>query len=72
MAARNIHVATLNINWMKTSSTQCQFLQILNSYNFYVIFIQETYVDNMSLANSLKNILIVMLFGVWELIGLAV
>ena len=55
MAGQNITIATLNINGMKTSSTQCQRLQILNTYRFGILFIQETHVDNMSLANSLKN-----------------
>ena len=55
MARHKIKIATLNINGMKTPSTQCQLLHILDTYKFHILFIQETHVDNMSLGNVLKQ-----------------
>ena len=54
MPDQKIKIATLNINGMRTISTQCHLLEICNSYHFDILFIQETHVDNLSLGNSLK------------------
>ena len=55
MKQQTIKIATLNVNGMKASSTQCHLLQVLNTYKFDILFLQETHVDNMSLGNSLKH-----------------
>ena len=40
---------------MKEKSTQIKFKNVLDTYNFDVLFLQETHVDSMSLANSMKE-----------------
>ena len=54
MDMHNLSIATLNINGMKALSTQNELKRIIDTYHFDVIFLQETHVDSMSLANSLK------------------
>ena len=55
MIEKKIHCATLNINGMKERIKQSQLKHTLNSHNFDILFLQETHIDSMSLANSLKT-----------------
>lgn len=51
----SLKIATLNINGMKAFSTQTQFKEILDTHKFDIVFLQESHVDTISLANSLKT-----------------
>ena len=55
MIEKKIQCATLNINGMKERIKQSQLKHTLNSHNFDILFLQETHIDSMSLANSLKT-----------------
>ena len=50
-----LNIATLNINGMRFSAKQSDLLQVFNSYNFSILFLQETHVDTISLGNAVKN-----------------
>ena len=46
-----LNIATLNINGMRAFAKQFDLLQVFNSYNFSILFLQETHVDTISLGN---------------------
>lgn len=55
MNETNISFATLKVNGMKGSSTQNELQHLFNTYNFDIVFLQETHVDSFSFANIIKN-----------------
>ena len=55
MIEKKIKCATFNINGMKDRIEKSQLKHTLNSHNFDILFLQETHIDSMSLANSLKT-----------------
>ena len=50
-----LNIATLNINGMKSYTKQSDLLQLMKTHLFDIVFLQETHVDSISLANAIKS-----------------